>query len=304
MYFIKQVIKQLLFRFSIQLFKPRKTSSREIGICSVLCHEFVDMYVYCIMSFYYHAGRVLPLYVINDGSLTKEDVKKLRYLFSIIIEQPEQSTHRMSQLISKKKYPNFATYRFTNQHYSRYKFDALMLCPYEKMICFDSDVLFFRSPETILNWMRSTKEEYLYMNHDWSVYEDTHDADVEHVIRMLIKLLQHPAYVPTCNVGLLCMPNKKVFDLQKLDSIFLLFHTVTYDRISTADEVALGLLITGQKNVHPLTKETYVVAVKYENYGNRIHERNLVAMHYALMKKYFVSDAVKQMFKTRLFGHM
>jgi hypothetical protein len=95
-----------------------------------------------------------------------------------------------------------------------------------------------------------------------------------------------------------------MFQLKKLDAIFSLFHTITYDRISTADEVALGLLITAQKTVHPLPNDSYIVGVVYENYGKRIHDQRLIAMHYALLKQYFLTDALKEAYKTRLFGHL
>ena len=94
---VRQVLK-LLVQFLPS--KRQEMYSDEIGITSLVCHKDACLLALNLTSFFYHLGKQLPVFIIDDGSLTSRDCQFLRRLFFVKI-QPMAKTKK--QLLSQIK---------------------------------------------------------------------------------------------------------------------------------------------------------------------------------------------------------
>ena len=223
----KSLIKDILFRCLIFLFETKKTPdvSHQIGICSLVCHKHVDMFIYNLMSIFYYLGKSLPVYVVDDGSLTLEDSKKLKKYFTVIVESHRSSQDKMSRVL--RGYKNILKFRFDEEVCAlRKKLDAFFLNPFARFIYLDADLLFHKYPKEIVNWLESKDEETLYTAHlpypkDFFNYEA---ARLQHAYRFLLSKYFSIPVDPSFNTGLLCIPNKKCLNLRFLDRLLDFFY--------------------------------------------------------------------------------
>lgn len=263
------------------------------------------MFLISMSSFFYFIGRRYPIYAIDDGSLTKSDKGLLNKFFDIQVISTTDSTKNAKKQLSKKKYPHFYEYRFHQPNtFSKVKFDALLFCPFERVICIDSDVLFFRPPKRIIHWLEGEEKKALYNVHNWKNVDDAQLPDMEHAFReLLAKFIKKDfTFRSTFNAGLFMIPNKKMMDLRKLDRLFKLFNEISYSRYSIVDETALGCLLTNPKIGEALDPHEYIVAPFLIDYPQE-KSRKIQAIHYAAESKgIYPLDAVELVLKTHFFA--
>src|SRR5690348_11924833 len=103
-------------------FAPSKPSElllpNKVGICVLLCHRDVTMFIYCLKSLFYHLGYSLPIFVVDDGSLTQKDQERMSSLFMVEILSPQTGYKKMKKML--KNYSYIAKNRFSNAN-GKYK---------------------------------------------------------------------------------------------------------------------------------------------------------------------------------------
>ncbi len=262
------------------------------------------MFIFSLSSFFYFTQRSYPIDAIDDGSLTTADKQKLHRLFDITIVSKERSVARVKKVISQKKYPDLYAYRFEQPDaFSKVKFDALFCCPFSRIICLDSDVLFFAPPARLLKWLDRKEQKVLYNYHNWQKVDDAQLPDMEHAFRELLKryLKKKFTFISTFNAGLFCLPNKQVLNLTKINELFKLFNALSYSRYSIVDETTLGCLLTHPKVGEALDSDAYVVAPFLIDYP-ATKTAKLRAIHYAAESKgLFAADALQVAVATNFF---
>jgi len=242
--------------------------------------------------------------VVDDGTLTEKDKFALHHLFEVTIVAKSESARKMKRFLSKSKYPDFYEYRFTQRDtFSKVKLDSLFLCPFDRIICMDSDVLFFSRPHRILDWLDKGSSKVLYNFHSWKNVDASQMPDMEHAFRELLRRYLHGKFTfhSTFNAGLFCLPNKGVLDLRMMNQLFKLFDEVTYSRFSIVDETLLGCLFANTKVGTKLPADECVVAPFMMDYPREKSE-SLQAIHYASESKVvFPFDAVSLVRRTQFF---
>ncbi len=297
----KHAIKNLVFNYLPKFFWAKKSVvSTNTGVCTLLCHKDVNQLIYALMSFFYYLGEDLPIFIIDDGTLTKNDRHKLKRFFKITIEPKKTSDLKMSRLI--KKYKNFYTYRFNeSKSFYKKKFDAILLCPFDHFIYLDSDVLFFKKPREIVSWLRGTKQVILYTVHDQDLIQNTNLVDHEFFFRSLLSKYLHYPVNNSFNSCLLCAPKKRIVNLSDLDSIFALFNDISYSLAPSAEETALSIIVSRQNKRTLLDAKKYLVCPYTIDYLSKLSVQTTYLHYCCESKVFFQKDAVKLAMKTRFF---
>jgi 16S rRNA G966 N2-methylase RsmD len=167
---LRTPIKNGLFNLFVLLSRPvqLKAYDKKIGICSLVGGGQIFMFVACIKSFLRVLKMSLPVVVVDDGTLTDFDVLMLeKYLINIKVIRRAEADQKIKGVISR--YPFCMKYRNekspTLYRHNLKLFDPVLLSGFNKYILLDSDIIFFRRPKAILDWIRSNKRYNLHMSY-------------------------------------------------------------------------------------------------------------------------------------------
>ena len=301
---IKSAIKNVAFQLLIHFFEKKKTlnGTQRIGVSTLLCHRHVDIFIYNLQSLFYQIHKNLPIYIIDDGTLTTRDINKLKTYFSITIESSTSSEKKITKLFHK--YNNIYRFRFdTDVCAFRKKLDAFFLHPFTKCIYLDADLLWQSCPREIIQWLETEDDVFLYTAHhiNPNTFFGNREAVYQYSCRLLINDHFSCPIDPSFNSGLLCMPNKQFVQFQKLDEIFRYFYTYRFVYTLVSEETAIYLAGYYDK-MKKLPADQYKNVWAHEEYENTISKKT-VSMHYSGGTKdgVFKRDALKLAIRTGLF---
>ena len=122
---------------------------------SLVCHRHMYNYILAIKSFLRFYNDVTVI-VHDDGSLTKKDKRTIKkHVENINIIDRDYADEKIDKIFYH--YPNCRRYRdaFVN---ALQLFDYMLLCESEKIVSLDSDILFFKKPDTLIDWVRDGTE--------------------------------------------------------------------------------------------------------------------------------------------------
>lgn len=107
---------------------------------------------FCLWSFARHSGRVLAPVILDDGSLTQENCAALGRLFPAtrFVRKPEAAA-RLQELLPAARFPRLHE-RWQNYPHIRKIIDPHVGSRGWKLVL-DSDLLFFRRPQFLLDWL-------------------------------------------------------------------------------------------------------------------------------------------------------
>ena len=147
-----------------QLPPARCADSSEVTIHSVGGHDYLTMFAAMLHSWIHSSGISLAVRYHDDGSLTDEDAANLRNSFPGIkiigrAEADEQMEARLSEA------PLLKAYRDAMPHALKCV-DALAMTPGARVLLLDPDIIFFRKPEFILNWISDENDTQNWFNKD------------------------------------------------------------------------------------------------------------------------------------------
>jgi hypothetical protein len=119
--------------------------------------------LWSLKSFYRYSGRDWPLCIHDDGTLSAEASRSLRAAFpgARLVSRPE-ADGRVQPLLAD--FPRSQAFRATNPLAPKV-FDFHAFLEAERMMIFDSDILFFARPTALLSTVESAAENSL--NKDW-----------------------------------------------------------------------------------------------------------------------------------------
>ena len=124
-------------------------------IHSLVCHRHTYNYVLAIKSLLRFYDDVTVV-VHDDGSLTKKDKRTItRHIENINIIDRDYADEKIGEIFDH--YPNCRRYRDTYVN-ALQLFDYMLLCESDKIVSLDSDILFFKKPDTLIDWLRDGKK--------------------------------------------------------------------------------------------------------------------------------------------------
>ena len=123
------------------------------SVHALVCKRDVNMAICSAKSLNLAAGRALPWFFHDDGSLGDREVKRLEYHFPGCTVLTRAYADAQLQLVLAP----FPLVRETRRQYvmMRKLVDLVFFAPRERVLCVDTDILFFQHPAQLLEGGRS-----------------------------------------------------------------------------------------------------------------------------------------------------
>lgn len=291
-------IKRLTFKLAIRCIPKFKSTQKtnQIGLSSVICHDKLDMFICSASSLMYHLGKTLPIYAIDDGTLSIADKKKLDNIFDITIESRKVRGKKWEKKLSR--HHEFKKYRL--HEYSpvtKLKYDAYTLSPFSKVIYFDLDVLFLKKPKLLSDWINSDSDLNYYCKYPRKEVKSDIRSDADYSFRYILDKFIFPMATLSFNSGIVAIANKSIINFNKLNEIFLFFKSIGYSKSFMAEETALSILFA-KKNCKSLPIQEFICVAKKNEYA-KANITHAQAIHFiAETKSSYISHALKLFKKT------
>jgi hypothetical protein len=220
-------------------------------IHTMLGHRHVGMCLWAVKSFLFQCDRRYGVVLHEDGSLTDEDIATLnRHLPGVTIIRKAEADVAVCEWL--RDYPNALAYRQAHRPHSDHRhpaynmhifavrlFDFNYYSMASKRMFLDADVLFFKPPREILDWIGEPADtRSLYSVEAWVPVRDKRD-----------RLIFEPKEA-TFNAGLICL-DSHVYSLAALDA-WIGANKDRMDLAPTFEQSAYRHLITSEPGNAPL----------------------------------------------------
>ncbi len=179
--------------------RPHKISEDGVTLHLLMSHTTCRMGLLALRSFEWQTGRLWKTYIHDDGSLTQEDIDEVnRHAPGVEVISRARADTDLAQWL--EKYPRCLTNRSRHNWFLKF-FDCAHYASYENYMVLDTDVIFFKRPTEILEWMRTCPTSCHFMKDARETY-----ASPRELIRERMKLDLWEAV----NSGICLMPKKAV----------------------------------------------------------------------------------------------
>jgi len=278
-----------LNRYSIPIPHQRFRHTTNIEVHSMVSHLVLPYYLLTVKTLQYYSQINFPFVVHDDGSLTEIDVDQIRRnVVNVIILPFEESTKKVCHLI--RNYPCLVKYR-QKKHKNKINLISTIDIPYlsnsQNIFYLDGDILFFRKPLEICNWVLKPKQRksVLFM------------TDRENGYALSEKLCQkyfNVGYIDRFNMGILCF-SKKLFDLPMINHFFSVMSLLKKHTVMLRDQTYWMIYL--QKRHQPLKRLNNQYIIPYETHG----DNKTICRHYiSPIREKIYLDAIVLLFKLRL----
>jgi len=135
----------------------------ELEIHTLICNRDVLLAINNFKSLQkFDEFKNVPVYLHDDGSLTKSDISLLDNIKNVILIDRKEADKEIEQHI--KDYPNCMSYRLgknpINLWHKIKTFDYYYFSKSKKILGLDTDLLFMKKPENIINLINSNTPFY------------------------------------------------------------------------------------------------------------------------------------------------
>lgn len=245
----------------------------------LLGHRHVGMALWAVKSFLAACDKRFAVVLHEDGSLTNDDIRVLEsHLLGVRIVRKVVADAEMDGPL--RTYPNCHDYRYANKQHSDHRhavaynmhifavrlFDFNFYSQATKRMFLDADVLFFRRPDEIMQWIDNPADERSLYSVE--AYEPTHDW----LGRTVFQRKE-----ATFNAGLICLHGPSSYNLALLND-WIGENKHRMDLAPTFEQSAYRHLITRKPGLSAPLPDTYPF-----NYTNT----SVTATHFGIKVRFF-----------------
>jgi len=193
--------------------RRRQGAEVPVSVHMLVSSQTWDAGLMAAISFEHFSGRRWPLFIHEDGSITEAQRTVIeRTLPGVRFVPRPEAEARMPRHLSA--HPKCLSNR--NRHNLFLKFlDFPAYAPYDRFVVLDSDVIFFKRPVEILEWVDAGKEE-CWFNEDTKEKYCIPRAQIEEALKMKIW--------ERVNTGICLMP-KRAISLELSERLIAAFET-------------------------------------------------------------------------------
>jgi len=245
---LESIGKQEMEAAAHKLPPPLVESQKTVVIHNLTGSRYWYQSAFCLWSFSKASNRLVSPILYDDGSLEKEHIDSLKRIFPLLkVISAEECLARVDSVLTKSRYPSLRKRRLENPLFKKLIDIHAGQSGWKLQI--DSDLLFFRRPNTLIEWydhpVRPLRAEDL-------------DNAYGYPLSLLNRLSRSP--VPErVNTGLLGLRSEE-FDWDRLE--FYCRTLVEQKGASYYQEQALfALHLAGQECIVP-DPSTYVLRPK------------------------------------------
>lgn len=209
-------------------------------------HNHVGMCLWSVKSFLHFCGKKYTVVLHDDGSLFQKDIVTLQtHLPNVVIIRRAEADRIMREML--EKFPNAVRYRFGSARrsastatsldphiFSLKLLDFNLLSKAPKILALDTDVLFFKKPTEIIEWVDNTDQRRcLYCLELWVPIRNERNA----IVRFEKKNESPSGF----NSGLMCL-HRSAFEISILDQ-WLGTHLALVEKEYTFEQHAYNFLV-------------------------------------------------------------
>jgi len=243
-----------------------QTTDSPLEAHTLIHRKDIELYLKTYILFRHYYKKEFTPVLHEDGSFTEEDINYLKSKISNveIVRRHEADTKMKEKL---KDYPLCSHFRFAEHHtIFRIKlFDPFLLSNSNNVLYLDSDILFSKEPQALINCI--DRKVGAYLRDSWSAYcVPFRDEDNDTVIDRYI------------NAGLTYFPTKNHYSLDYIEQCLEILYQ-NGSRGAThpfLEQTCIAYLISKQKDMfEQLPHPDYCVPT----FGKFIPDHNLIALH-------------------------
>lgn len=308
---IKHPLVRLVFKKLVLLTKPvvAERGRKNFGLCTILCHKHTLIYILSIKSFFYFSKLKPQVFVVGDGSLTREDIALLkRHIRNITVLEGKRALKEI--LYKLRDYPYCYLYRSETYPelwtHNRKLFDPIFLSGFKKFILLDSDVVFFNTPKEIVEWAKSKNKKTYYMSYPKS-YIQNEDRWGFLTVKVLSKIWRS-RIAPFFNSGIICSYKDQV-SLPLIEKYVKKIYLFSLERTWLSEQFTLSLQFSElerrgkRKIVKSLDSSKYLVLIDPSK-RKPLWDKNCIHYHSLFKDTYLYYDALKLLVETKLFNKL
>lgn len=242
----------------------------------MLGHRHVGMTLWAAKSFLNQSGRRYAVHLHEDGSLTEQDAAQLRaHLPGVTLVRKAEADERAHELLKDR--PHCYGYRFANRAHSDHRnsnynmhifsvrlFDFNLFTQASKRMFLDADILFFKHPAEIVNWIEDDADTRSLFSVE--AYEPLRDGRGRYSFRPKDK---------TFNAGLICLATH-MYDLDVIEQ-WIGDNQARMNRAPTFEQAAYEHCIRRFDHSEPLP----------DSYPFNYTDGNVVATHFGIKRLFF-----------------
>ncbi|MDB4927014.1 hypothetical protein [Mucilaginibacter sp.] len=175
---------------SAQKLHIKKPSKIDANVYFLTGKKFWPLTAFCMYSLVKVCNNTIRPVFIDDGTLDKELIKKIKTQFpDSIVKTKEQIEVLVNELLPPLKYPHINKKRTIYPHIKKLT-DIHVGSTGWKMVL-DSDMLFFKHPTQVINWLKNPQQPFFLFDPICSYH---------YSINLMEQLSGH-TIVPNLNVG-------------------------------------------------------------------------------------------------------
>jgi len=139
-----------------------------ISVHMVVGHAMLPMGLLALRSWEFHTGRRWHPFIHEDGSFTAADRETLlRHFPDAVIIDRAKADREVTEALAG--FPACRRHR-ANHNWFLKVFDTRHYAPGERYLIIDSDIVFFRRPSAVLDWIDGESEEMWIMEDEKEKY--------------------------------------------------------------------------------------------------------------------------------------
>jgi hypothetical protein len=230
----------------------------DIEIMSMVSHRDLWLYLTAIKSFIFYAKEAYPITVEDDGTLTKNDIKKLQsFIKGLRVVSNEEAEEKANKKLVH--HPLIKSLRQTHRPL-RKDIDLPLNSVKHKIVMMDSDLIYQKEPVEIKHFIASTKHnQVMFMN---DLVNNLSVSETE------AKYYFHTGLIANLNSGLIGF-NPNDVNLKLMDKLFK-FLKQNNPRIIKA-QTSYALMFADKKYRKVRLPDKYLIQrKKYQNRLNTI----------------------------------
>ncbi len=301
---VKQKILKNFCKLFLPLFpkkdgRPLLKIKKSVGVTTLLCHRDVTMFIYALNSLFYHLEYQLPVFIVDDGSLTKADKKTLLQHFHAHIEDTASADVKMKKFLKRRSFIFKNRFSTTNGKY-KLKLDAILLHPFKRFIHLDADVLFFAPPTQIKRWIEKEEKRYFYPSYPEEIF--ARKNPLEFSLRTIIYKYLKIRITRGFNSGVLLFPERIEKDLDEMNQLFKFFDELSLLDFDGLDDLFLAVFFGKKKNRYVLPESFYGIVFLCSELDEFLKKaESVIAIHFGWQTKgkfyeYGIREALKSNF--------
>ena len=255
---------------AIRTTRPLFLPQASFPVHLLTCHKDLDMALWCLKSFMHFSEWCPTITIHDDGSLTKADGTLLQaHLPGCRVIPKEEADRRLDDVL--RGHPRCRQMRQARGfHTARKLFDPWAYCSHDALVIMDSDILFFRRPQQLLEHADRGKACF------GSDYQNAYAVETGEIRRRLgVEVLDR------INSGLLVL-GRNDYDLDLIEDFFGVFPETAADQL-WLEQTLYALLLSR-------------AAAQRLDPAYQISSQPIEA---ATVSHHFVSDGSREHFSTR-----